>query len=316
MGLPLARLLSTDHQVCVLDNLRSGGERLEGSGLSVALETADIRHGGEVRDVVTGFDPGVIIHLAATHYIPDCERDPATAVATNVLGTVNALLACPVGTRFVFASSAAVYAPSDSPHNEDSSALGPDDVYGLSKLQGEQWVHHLASNRGFPAVVARLFNVLGPGETNPHVLPEIIAQLKAGRTHISVGNLAARRDYVDVEDAAAAFKALATCGDLTPGVVEVVNVGTGMTHSVAELITRLRPLVGTSFDVRVDRGRLRLVDRPALCADITKVARMFGWSPARDLGATLSRTWADPQLPASILAKYGESRPQVGGQGG
>ena len=61
----------------------------------------------------------------------------------------------------------------------------------------------------------RLFNVVGPGETNPHLLPEMIAQLKAGRTGISVGNLSPKRDYIHVKDAASGFAAASLDGATT-----------------------------------------------------------------------------------------------------
>ena len=86
----------------------------------------------------------------------------------------------PKSCRFVFASSGAVYEPEEEPHTEFGSPLAPSDVYGYSKYHGEQYVRYFASAKGFPAVIVRLFNVVGPGETNPHVLPEIVAQTEVG----------------------------------------------------------------------------------------------------------------------------------------
>ena len=127
-------------------------------------------------------------------------------VETNVHGTVNLLCAAPPGTRFVFASSGAVYKPDDKPHVEDDATLGPSDVYGYTKLHGEHYVKYFAAQRVSRAVVVRLFNVVGPGETNPHLLPEIIAQLKAGRTTLRLGNMSPKRDYIHVRDAASRLR--------------------------------------------------------------------------------------------------------------
>ena len=99
----------------------------------------------------------------------------------NVHGTQCVLSAaraaeCP---RFWFASTGDVYVPDDQPHAEDAP-VGPYNVYGLSKLMAEQLVgleSRLRPDARF--VVGRLFNLYGPRETNPHLLPEVLGQLRA-----------------------------------------------------------------------------------------------------------------------------------------
>ena len=137
-----------------------------------------------------------------------------------------------------------MYQPSSEPHDELHSPIGPDDVYGLSKLQAERWVEHFAVRRGFSAVVARLSNVVGPGETNPHVVPEIVAQLKAGHRTIALGNLTSRRDYLDVSDAARGLATLTVAQGGLAGETKVINLGSGGTHSVSEVLDLLRKVPG------------------------------------------------------------------------
>ena len=67
-------------------------------------------------------------------------------------------------------------------HREFDSVVEPVDIYGITKQQGEVYVRALAAARGLSAVIVRLFNVIGPGETNPHLLPAIVAQLREART--------------------------------------------------------------------------------------------------------------------------------------
>ena len=105
------------------------------------LHDTDITHASAVAETVDRIQPDAIVHLAAIHYIPECEENPDLAVSTNVAGTVNLLNACHPGMRFVYASSAAVYAPAPGPHREDGS-IAPADIYGWSKLHGEQYVKY------------------------------------------------------------------------------------------------------------------------------------------------------------------------------
>ncbi len=151
VGRVLCRQLSQTHQVCVLDNLRYGAMRFTAEELArLHFKQVDLRDQAATAVVVHDFEPEVIIHLAAIHFIPECENDPALAIATNVLGTIHLLTVCPAGCRFVFASSGAVYQPEATPHVEDRSPLQPSDIYGHTKLQGETYVRYFAAKRGLP----------------------------------------------------------------------------------------------------------------------------------------------------------------------
>ncbi len=309
VGRDLCDLLAEDHELTVVDSLRYGPWRLTDRPGRVDLRVLDIRDRGSLADLFRGVTPDVVIHLAAVHYIPQCEASPGDAVSTNVDGTVNLLTLAPAGCRFVFASSGAVYAPSAAAHDEATSSLGPLDVYGLTKLHGEQYLRYLAVQRGFSGVAVRLFNVIGPGETNPHVLPEIVAQLRAGHTVLRLGNTTAHRDFIHVADAAAGFRLAATSGTIPPGQVETVNLGTGEQHSVDEMVAVLAELSGRPITVEHDASRVRPSDRPFLGADTSRMRQRFGWRPARSFREAVADTWASPELPPDLLDRYSRGKP-------
>ncbi|AWN38214.1 NAD-dependent epimerase/dehydratase family protein [Methylobacterium radiodurans] len=305
VGRPLTRMLADGHEVCVLDAMRYGPPRFPPEELArLLMIQADITDPKQVEAVMRTFVPEAVIHLAAIHYIPECDQDPVLAARTNVAGTVNLLAACPPGCRFVFASSGAVYAPEARAHREDTSPIQPSDIYGFTKLHGEHYVRHMARQRGLAAVVVRLFNVIGPGETNPHLLPEILAQLLAGHRRISLGNLTARRDYIHVDDAARGFRAAALAGAVAPGETVTVNLGTGQAYAVGEILARLRRIGGADFTVETDPARLRAVDRPVLAADIGRIRELFGWRPRHTIDTALADLWERPDLPHHLTAKY------------
>ena len=297
VGRELVRTLQPKAEVLVADRLRYGmPDWLASPPDGVRLTQVDIRDAAAIRGVIEEFRPDAVVHLAAIHYIPECDADPPLAVSTNVAGTVNVLAACPPGTRFVFASSGAVYEPDEAPHQELVSSLKPADIYGITKLQGEAYVRAFAADHGLSCGIVRLFNVIGPGETNPHLLPAIIAQLRDGATSIDLGNTWPKRDYIDVRDAAAGFAAVAL-GANPPGVAcEVVNLGSGQQYSVDDILGRMRSVLGLTFEVRQDPKRMRAVDRPFLGADISRIRDVFGWAPANDVDSTLERTWATPDF--------------------
>jgi UDP-glucose 4-epimerase len=146
VGREVTRLLYDRHEVCVADCLRARRVRFRRhERKKFRLERVDINNGAEIAGLSSQFTPDTIVHLAAIHYIPECEEEPAHAVHTNVVGTLNVLTACRPGVRFILASSGAVYKPDTRLHREASAKLEPTDVYGMSKLSAEQYVRYFAT---------------------------------------------------------------------------------------------------------------------------------------------------------------------------
>jgi UDP-glucose 4-epimerase len=249
----------------------------------------DVRRGAQVRAALEEFRADAVVHLAARHFIPWCERFPAATLQTNVVGSQNVIEGvCQSGTaKLVFASSASVYGPSLDPLPE-SFALGPDDVYGASKAAGEQLLR-LAQQRkeGLDAVVLRLFNTIGPGDPNPHLIPRLVRELHGDGGRLRLGNLDSVRDYVYVEDVARAI--LAAVEQELPGFT-VLNVGAGAGRSVNEVVSTLGVLVGRPLEVLSTAARRRAVDRPFLVADRARARRLLGWEPAVSFEEGLART--------------------------
>jgi UDP-glucose 4-epimerase len=281
------RLLQADRDVVVVDNLSRGSVERFGPHLGDArlgLVRGDVTDAVLLREVVAEVRPAVVFHLAALHFIPYCTAHPSETLLVNVVGTqllLDALAAVP-DARLVFASTADVYAPSPRPHREDDP-IEAANVYGASKRTCEELF--AVARRHDPArriVAARLFNVYGPGETNPHVLPEILAQVRDGAV-VRLGNLEPRRDYVHARDVAEALVRLGAYD----GAETVFNVGTGVGTSVRELVATLGAALGRTLRVEQDPARVRPVERMHLVADVTRAAQALGWTARLGLGEGL-----------------------------
>jgi UDP-glucose 4-epimerase len=273
IGRALARQLhAAGQRVVVLDNLSMNGADLPAGA---DLVQGDVRDGGLVQSVLQRERPGTLYHLAAIHYIPACEADPANCVSVNTAGAASVLEACSkvdAPPACVLASTAAVYAPSSVAHVE-TDALAPVDIYGLSKLWLEQIAALYATRNGLRVSIARLFNVYGPGETNPHLIPSLIAQAVAGGV-IQAGDLSTRRDYVHVEDVA---HALVLMGGLQHDGLVCINVGTGRAVSGREVVETIAHCLARSLETATDLSRLRRVDRPLLLSDPRLAESLLGW---------------------------------------
>jgi UDP-glucose 4-epimerase len=289
------RLVAAGERVSVVDDLSRG--RRSWLHPEADLHQLDLRDRAAMRYAVKQLGADVVVHLAGMHFIPAVEKAPELARDVNVSGTQTLLAAlAPRPPRLLlFASTAAVYPDRRGPIDE-ACAPEPLDLYGTTKLEGERLVAAFAASSGTRFVVARIFNVVGRRETNPHVVPELVEQLRRGNTRVRLGNLEPRRDYTDVRDVADALHRL-----LSPprGGANTFNVGSGRSVSVAELVKACEHILDHPIDVEVEPRRRRTHDRAELVADPRLLRATTGWQAARSLRETLSTLLSEPEASPS-----------------
>jgi GDP-4-dehydro-6-deoxy-D-mannose reductase len=273
--------------------LAGAGHRVWGSYLRQAPELegmelldVDVLHRAAVERAIEASRPEADVQLAGLSHVGASWNDMATYFQVNVLGAENVLEAA-AGRRILVASSAEVYGavPESGQPIPESSPLAPASPYAMSKAALER----LARPRG--ALVVRSFNTIGPGQAPDFALPTFARQLAAirrGRQEpvLRVGNLAARRDFVAVDDVAAAYALLLERGE--PG--EVLNLGTGRAMSIEEALHRLIVVSGVKARIEVDPQRFRPADVPLLRADSGRL-RALGWEPRIDVEEALRALW-------------------------
>ncbi len=245
-------------------------------------EMADIRDETVLQDIVQAERPSHIIHLAAIHFIPYCNAHPEEVIATNVNGlqnVIDTIATLSDKPKLVFTSSAAVYGGTATSYHE-GSLLAPGDIYGMSKLMGEELIRKQVQD----FAIARLFNVFGRSDPHAHLIPKVFTRLQS-ETSLELGNPHAERDFVHVDDVARALVTIALTSHDNP----TFNIGTGTTRSVRETVKTIQELTD-KLDVEVvyeNETDMRPVDNQRLCADITHIATTLGWSPRYSFEAGL-----------------------------
>ena len=306
VGHHLARLLLDDGwEVLALDNF-SFGRRENVAPLMdhprFGLTVTDLTDEDHCSEVVGQFSPNVVFHLAALHFIPYCSDHPSQTMRVNVMGCQH-LLETVRNTatveRFIFASTADVYRPQDGANNEEKTPTGSFNIYGISKLFGEDLIrYYRQAAPDVTFVCARFFNIYGPGETNPHVIPDILEYMRASDL-LNLGNIEPKRDLVYVTDVAEALVHLAASS--VPSTE--VNVATGTEHSIREVVRLIAELTGRDLKILRDPAKFRQTDRMHLLGDISKIQRLTGWKPRHSLAEGLAELLeAEGLIPAASAA--------------
>jgi UDP-glucose 4-epimerase len=273
------QLKALGRNVVILDNKNRIAPRIEDIQ-DVRLLEADLTDHKTVLELFQKIRPEIVFHMAAIHYIPECNDNPERTLRVNVEGTESILRASAAVDvkKVVFASSGAVYADSGDALLE-SSPIAPVDIYGWTKLFGEQLCALNYSLNRTPTVVCRLFNNFGPRETNPHIIPEIINQLRSGNT-LKLGNISTVRDYIHTADCA---KALIKLSEIPSQEVETVNVASGEGHTVKDIINIIQRITNRPIDVQLDDKRLRRFDKQTQVASIDKLKKLTKWAPEKNV---------------------------------
>jgi nucleoside-diphosphate-sugar epimerase len=267
------------------------GLPLPAASAQVIPIAADIRDRQAMKQVFVDHLPDAVLHLAAVHHIPTCERNPHLAFDVNVMGTQSLLDAAEItGTsNFVAASSGAVYAWDSGPLVEDKTATGASDVYSITKLTNEYQIKVWAERVGARAHLVRLFNTIGNGDPNGHLIPDILAQIVGGddRPAVRLGNTKPKRDYIYVDDVASGFVSALAHIKEGPS-VDTFNLCTGRELSVGELVHLMGDILGKDITIQSEPSRFRKVDRLQQLGDPAKLESKTGWKAAWDARAALT----------------------------
>lgn len=263
-------------------------------GLAGTFRCLDLRDGQVVHDFIRACNPNHVIHLAGL--VGDASL--AEHLAVNVLGThnlYNALYELDHYTtiRVVQAGTAAIYGQvvSEELPIRENNALRPLTPYGISKMMQDYLAEMHWRTKGLQIMRARIFNLLGPGQSEELVPATFIRQLKAmcDGESLYLGNSSARRDFVDVRDVVQAFDRLLTDGQSG----EAYNIASGESVSIQDILKELL-FISNLQDVTMneEQVRIRKYDVPDVFADITRISKAVGWWPQISLRESLEAMWA------------------------
>ncbi|MGI9305195.1 MAG: NAD-dependent epimerase/dehydratase family protein [Gammaproteobacteria bacterium] len=242
-------LLAEGATVRVLDNLSAGkADNLPLDNSSLEFVEGDIRDADTVASALNGVSH--CLHLAAQVSVVNSLEDPRNSADQNILGFVTVLEAARRAdvTRFVYASSAAVYGdPVELPltENVEPRPLSP---YSVEKWVNEHYANLFQHLYDVSALGLRYFNVYGPRQDSKSPYAGVIAlfvdRIREKMPLSVFGDGRQTRDFIYVGDVARANMA-ALRGDATG----VSNVATGHTVTLLELIATLDKLCGVKSDV-------------------------------------------------------------------
>jgi CDP-glucose 4,6-dehydratase len=273
---------------------RSGLELL-GIDEEAEVVEVDLRDAGGLADAVAGCDS--VFHLAAQTYVGDGHATAAQTVEVNVGGSRNLFQACRAAAvgEVVFASTLKAYgAAPDPPYTEErplgAARLAAELPYDASKATVDLMVPALAREHAMRIAAVRLTNVYGEADLNfDRLVPETAIAVADGRAPQLRTDGAPRRDFLHIDDAVAAYLAVAAALARGEAAGEAFNGGGERPWSVREMVDLTCEVGGgeVAAEYASDLPPGEVLDR---YLDSTKLRELSGWEPTVDLRTGLGRT--------------------------
>ncbi|WP_084467161.1 NAD-dependent epimerase/dehydratase family protein [Nocardia arthritidis] len=250
---------------------------------------ADLLDDAALREALDGAE--AVCHLAGLTRARESMTEPLRYFRVNTGGTIALLEAMAAAgvSRIVFASTGSIYGTPERQPMTESLPDAPPHPYAASKLAAEWALHAQAGTGRLSAAVLRLMNVAGGADPDPtRLIPRTFAAALSGSALEVNGDGSAVRDYLHIDDAAAAFVA---CLEKTlPGGFERYLVGSGQASSVLDVVAAVEQRTGR---------RIQLIHRPpapepaALVSDPAKAAAELGWYPRHSELESIVRDMSD-----------------------
>lgn len=231
-----------------------------------------------VENAVRNAAPDFVVNLAAVSSVGESWKDPLLTVDVNIKGVLHLLDAIQKFSpeaKTLLIGSAEEYAPKNSPLKE-TDPLEASNPYGITKIAQENFAALYRKKYGMKIVCTRSFNHTGVGQSPRFALSSFArqaAEIDSGKApgKIFVGNLEAVRDFSDVEDVVHVYRMLLETENEFP----VYNVGSGVSHSMEELLRMIVGLSKVPIEIVRDPAKMRPVDIPYLCADNSRIRKFW-----------------------------------------
>jgi len=294
-------LLQNGHQVTVYDSLVTGHRAAVPE--AARFIHADLADHTALESALRSEPFDAVMHFAAFIEAGESMQNPGKYFHNNLILSLGLMeISHQAGVpRFVFSSSAAVYASSDEPLTEESP-LGPANVYGQTKLMIEQaleWYRHV---HGLHYAALRYFNAAGAlperGEAHhpeSHLIPLVLQVALGQRPEVEIYGIdyptpdgTCIRDYIHIVDLIAAH--LLALDNLDQHDRLIYNLGNGAGYSVKEVIETARQVTGHPVPTHVTPRRPG--DAPRLVACAERIRRELGWEPQHpELQQIIASAW-------------------------
>lgn len=310
----IVKLINAGYSIIVLDNFSNSSIKIREKIYSLVNKNyefikGDVRDRKVLRNIFKDHEINAVIHFAALKSVAESEIKPLTYYENNVFGSLVLFQEMQIANvnAIIFSSSATIYGEPPNPRCKETNTLNPSNVYGRTKLIVENILKDIYKiNPEWKIINLRYFNPVGAhpsgliGE-NPKGIPNnlmpYISQVASGlRDQLLVfgedyntPDGTGRRDYIHVDDLAEGHLAALKKIQKSENLYLNVNLGTGKSYSVLEVIKSFERVTGQNIPLKITKRRKG--DVAEVYADVEYAKIILNWRAKFDLDKMCEDTW-------------------------
>jgi GDP-4-dehydro-6-deoxy-D-mannose reductase len=261
----------------------------------------DITDRAALDAAICGVNPTHVIHLAGIAAPIAANTGPEEAWRVHLHGTLDlarVILRRAPNCWLIHVGSGLVYGESAKAGRalDEDTLLAPIDEYSATKAAADLALGALTQS-GLKCIRLRPFNHTGRGQSEAFVVPAFALQIarieaRLAPPVISVGNLDAQRDFLDVRDVANAYAlVMRNLERLESGTV--FNVASGIPRRISDILAGLVARSRVEIAIEQDPLRQRLGDLPIIVGDAGRARDRLHWKPEHPFEDTLTAVLHD-----------------------
>ncbi|BBM41660.1 GDP-6-deoxy-D-mannose reductase [Leptotrichia shahii] len=250
---------------------------------NIILKKLDILDYNSVFSLINENKPEYIFHLAAQSSVSLAWKKPELTADININGSLNILEAVKninYNPKILMIGSGEEYGYIEKVPIVEETPLKPGNIYAVTKACQNMISKVYCKAYDMKVIMVRSFNHIGPNQSSTFVISDFckqVAEIEKGvRSPIlKVGNLNAKRDFLDVRDVVRAYTKLIQFGKSG----ETYNVGRGQSIKISEVLNIILKNSNKEINVEIDKNKLRPLDVPIIEPSINKIYTATGWKP-------------------------------------
>jgi dTDP-glucose 4,6-dehydratase len=265
------------------------------------FEKADIVQKQDIAGLFKKYRFDGIIHLAAESHVDRSITGPDEFVMTNIVGTVNLLNAALASWKDNFDNKLFYHVSTDEVFGSlgsegfftETTAYDPKSPYSASKASSDHMVRAYGHTYGMPVVISNCSNNYGPNQFPEKLIPLVINNIRNNKPIPVYGKGENIRDWLYVEDHAAAIDIIFHNGKKG----ETYNIGGNNEWKNIDLVKLLCSIMDKKLNRQPGSSEKLITyvtDRPGhdirYAIDSSKLHKELGWSPVPDFAKGLEKT--------------------------
>jgi UDP-glucose 4-epimerase len=284
IGRRFIRKYSDMHEIIVYATQKDVQETKKNLNLkNVTIEEGFIED-EKLGQIIKNHSPDIVIHLAALTGLVKCYKDPQNAFRINVFGTYNVINAC-IGScsKLIFISSREVYGETIDSASKEDDQLHPKNVYGITKMMGEQLINTLSEKNDLNFTILRLTNVYGPEGDQYGAQVMIKNALRDKKIEILGGTQ--KLNYIFVDDV---IKVINIVLQNENSSKQIFNVGSKDTINIKDFVHKIAGIINEKIEF--DYKPMRETETTNFEPDLSKLKHMLEYDSQTSLEQGIKKT--------------------------